>query len=160
MHKWPTSRTWQKWVGAVGGAGFLPIAPGTWGAAAGAVMMLPFWGTQGSAMLSVLVPAIVIATLVGVKAAHDLQPDWGDDPKPFVLDEVAGMWVSMLFLTINWQNLLAAFLLFRIFDILKPLGIRRLEDAPNGWGVMLDDLAAGLATNLCIWGWYFLMEMG
>jgi phosphatidylglycerophosphatase A len=156
MKKWPpTTRLWQKWVGSVGGAGFLPVAPGTWGAAAGVVLLLPFLSCSGSQMLPGLAVATLLATFVGARAAHDLAPDWGEDPKPFVLDEVAGLWVAMLGWPITWPYLLAAFLLFRIFDIWKPLGIRRLEAVPNGWGVMLDDLAAGVASNVCIMLWYY-----
>lgn len=146
-----TRPTWQKWVGTVGGAGLLPIAPGTWGAAAGALFLLPFYGKTGPDMLLGLLIATALATLIGAKAAHDLAPEWGEDPKAFVLDEVAGQWVAMLGLAVTWQNLLVTFLLFRFFDIAKPLGIRRLEAVPKGWGVMLDDLAAGLAANAVMW---------
>jgi len=139
-------------VGSVGGAGFLPLAPGTWGAAAGALALLPFFGCSGGQMLPGLVLATLAATFIGAKAAHDLAPDWGEDPKPFVLDEVAGLWVAMLGHAVDAPHLLATFVLFRVFDIWKPLGIRRLEAVPKGWGVMLDDLAAGVAANLGVWG--------
>lgn len=153
MKNWPpTTRSWQKWVGSVGGAGFLPLAPGTWGAAAGALALLPFFGWSGGQMLLGLAVATLAATFIGAKAAHDLAPDWGEDPKPFVLDEVAGLWVAMLGHAVDVPHLLAAFVLFRIFDIWKPLGIRRLEAVPKGWGVMLDDLAAGAIANLGVWG--------
>ncbi|MEO6038544.1 MAG: phosphatidylglycerophosphatase A, partial [Saprospiraceae bacterium] len=62
-----------------------------------------------------------------------------------------GVWIAMLGFAVDAWHLLAAFLLFRFFDIAKPLGIRRLERLENGWGVMLDDVAAGLAANLVLW---------
>ena len=152
MKKWPpTTRSWQKWAGSVGGVGFLPVAPGTWGSAAGVLALLPFLNCSGSQMLLGLTAATLAATFIGVKAARDLAPDWGEDPKPFVLDEVAGLWVAMLGHAVDAPHLLAAFVLFRIFDIWKPLGIRRLEAVPRGWGVMLDDLAAGAAANVLLW---------
>jgi phosphatidylglycerophosphatase A len=151
-----TQHTWQKWVGTVCGTGYLPIAPGTWGTAAGILVLLPFYSYSGGQMLYGLIIATVLANFIGAKAAHDLAPEWGEDPKPFVLDEVAGLWVTMIGHAINGQNLILAFFLFRFFDIFKPLGIRRLENISKGWGVMLDDLAAGLCANLALWaiGYY------
>jgi len=130
--------------------GFLPVAPGTWGTAAGVLALLPFLGWSGAQMLPGLAAATVVTSFLGAKAARDLAPDWGEDPKPFVLDEVAGLWVAMLGHAVDVPHLLAAFVLFRIFDIWKPLGIRRLEAVPHGWGVMLDDLAAGALSGVLL----------
>ena len=69
-----------------------------------------------------------------------------------VIDEVAGMCLSLLFIPIHLKTLLAGLVLFRLFDILKPFGIRRLEKLRGGWGVMLDDLLAGLYANLVVQG--------
>jgi phosphatidylglycerophosphatase A len=142
---------WQKILGSVCGAGFLPVAPGTWGAAAGLLLLLPFFGKNGVEFAPYLGAATLFFTFLGAKAAHDLAPEWGEDPKQFVLDEVIGLWMAMLFHPIDWPHLAAAFVLFRVFDIWKPLGIRRLEAVPNGWGVQLDDLAAGAVANLFLW---------
>ncbi len=142
---------WQSLLGTFFGAGLLPVAPGTWGAAAGALLLLPFLGKTGAEMLPGLAAASLFFTWLGAKAAHDLAPTWGEDPKPFVLDEVVGMWLAMLFHPVDWPHLAAGFILFRIVDIWKPLGIRRLEAVPRGWGVMLDDVAAGLAANVFLW---------
>ena len=67
-----------------------------------------------------------------------------------VIDEVVGVWISLFWLPLTWQHLLIGFCLFRLFDIWKPLGIRQLEKIPNGWGVMLDDVAAGIYANICL----------
>lgn len=156
-----TQHTWQKWVGTVGGTGYLPVAPGTWGTAAGILFLLPFYGWPGKQMLLGLIIATILSSIIGAKAAHDLSSEWGEDPKPFVLDEVAGLWLSMAGHAINAPNLILAFFLFRFFDIFKPLGIRKLENISKGWGVMLDDLAAGLCSNIALWaigyflGWSF-----
>jgi len=149
--------TWSKLFATVGGAGWLPVAPGTWGAAVGVVSLLPFLNKTGMAMLPVLLPGAVALTWLGAIVAHRLAPEWGEDPKPFVMDEFVGLWVSLIGHVLNWQNLLVGFVLFRIFDILKPLGIRKLEDVPKGWGVMLDDVGAGIATNVLLWGLHFAM---
>ena len=150
-------RQWQQWLGSVFGAGFLPVAPGTWGAAAGALLLLPLYGYTGAQTWPLIGGLIVLASVTGARAARDLAPDWGEDPKPFVLDEVAGMWTAMLGHAVRAPELLVAFFLFRVFDIWKPFGIRRLEAVGKGWGVMLDDLAAGIAANALIWGirWFF-----
>lgn len=150
--------SWQKWAGSVCGAGFLPLAPGTWGAAAGTLVLLPFLGWSGAQMLPWLAAATLVATWLGAVAAHQLEPEWGEDPKQFVLDEVVGLWVALLGHAVTGPHLLAAFVLFRVFDIWKPLGIRRFERVPNGWGVMLDDVAAGVAANAVIWGALYLFS--
>jgi phosphatidylglycerophosphatase A len=67
-----------------------------------------------------------------------------------VIDEMVGMWIAVLGLPVSWQYWLAAFLLFRFFDIFKPLGVRRLEKIEGGWGVMLDDVMAGVYTNVLL----------
>ncbi|MFN4254231.1 MAG: phosphatidylglycerophosphatase A [Saprospiraceae bacterium] len=146
-----TNLNWAKAVATVGGAGLLPVAPGTWGAAVGAVVLLPFLGKNGLDIFPILLAATAALTWFGAAVARKLEPEWGDDPKPFVLDELVGMWVSLLGHTLTGTNLLLGFLLFRMFDIWKPLGIRRLENVPRGWGVMLDDVGAGLLANALLW---------
>jgi phosphatidylglycerophosphatase A len=146
---------WDKTLASVFGAGFLPLAPGTWGAAVGAVLLFPFQQVDNWVFHFILLIAIILLTWFGANIAYRLQPEWGEDPKKFVLDELVGVWVTLLFHSLNWSNILIGFLLFRVFDIWKPLGIRRLENVKNGWGVMLDDVAAGIAANLCLWIYWF-----
>lgn len=146
---------WAKIIATVGGAGLLPLAPGTWGAAVGALVLLPFLGKSGLEILPVLLVSTAALTWLGAAVARKLEPEWGDDPKQFVLDEFVGVWVSLLGHALTGANVLLAFVLFRIFDIWKPLGIRRLENFSGGWGVMLDDVGAGLFANILLWGWRF-----
>ena len=95
--------------------------------------------------------ALLIAeTGIGVWAAGKVEKAWGHDSNRVVIDEWVGMHLSLLLVPINWITVLAAFVLFRFFDILKPLGIRSLEKLPGGWGVMGDDLLAGLYANLVL----------
>jgi phosphatidylglycerophosphatase A len=89
-------------------------------------------------------------TFVGVWSAGIVSKIWGDDPAKVVIDEAAGMCVSLLFLPVNWKFATAALVLFRIFDIFKPFYIKKMEKYPGGWGIMLDDVLAGIYTNVLL----------
>lgn len=92
----------------------------------------------------------VMITLLGIYVGDKVEPFWGKDSSRVVIDEVAGLMVTILFLPVNVYILLIGFVLFRFFDILKPLYIRRLEALPGGTGVMLDDVAAGIYGNIVL----------
>lgn len=139
----------HKFIGTGAGLGFIPWAPGTFGALGG---VFTGWlvlqsSTAPSIFLSLL---IVFFFFCGVYSSNKLIPEWGDDPSRIVIDEVVGMWISMLFLPNNIWLLIAAFAGFRLFDIYKPFYIRKFEALPGGWGIMLDDVAAGCVTNVLI----------
>jgi phosphatidylglycerophosphatase A len=85
-----------------------------------------------------------------VWSGNKVEPIWGKDHSRVVIDEVAGLFVSVLFVPATLQYLIAGFILFRFFDIAKPLFIRRLEALPGGWGVMADDLLAGVYANIIL----------
>jgi phosphatidylglycerophosphatase A len=98
-------------------------------------------------------PAILITVgllALGTLAAQRVEPYWGKDSYRVVIDEVAGMWVGVLGLPITGPRLLAGLVLFRFFDIVKPLFIRKMEEMPGGVGVMMDDVLAGIYTNLLL----------
>jgi phosphatidylglycerophosphatase A len=101
-----------------------------------------------------VVPLLItlMITAVGIWAADAVEAQWGKDSYRVVIDEIAGMCLSLLFIPIDEKSLLAGLVLFRLFDIAKPFGIRKLEKLPGGWGVMLDDLLAGLYANLVLQG--------
>lgn len=88
--------------------------------------------------------------IIGVFVSKEAEKSWGKDSNKIVIDEVFGMTISLLFLPINFITIVIAFVLFRFFDILKPLGIRKAEKLKNGWGVMVDDLVAGIYSNIII----------
>jgi phosphatidylglycerophosphatase A len=90
----------------------------------------------------------LLITAIGIWSATKVETDWGKDSYRVVIDEVSGMAVSLLFVPLQLKYIATAFILFRFFDILKPLFIRNLEKLPGGWGVMADDLLAGIYTNL------------
>jgi phosphatidylglycerophosphatase A len=101
----------------------------------------------------------VVVTLLGVYVSNKVEPDWGEDSSRVVIDEVAGMLISILFIPPNLYFLLAGLVLFRFFDILKPLGIRKMEDMGGGAGVMMDDVLAGVYSNILLWVGYVLLPV-
>jgi phosphatidylglycerophosphatase A len=95
--------------------------------------------------------AITLAiTFVGVWSSGVVSKAWGKDPSKVVVDEAAGMCISLLFLPVNWKYVIAALILFRFFDIAKPLFIRKVEKLPGGWGIMFDDVLAGIYANVLL----------
>jgi len=143
-------KNFYKLIASGFGSGWLPLAPGTWGAAAAAVLALPLmWTTPPVARLTLTV-AIVVFSMLCAKAVDIFAGEWGEDPRHVVADEMVGMWLTLVGLPLNPLNIGAGFLLFRFFDIAKPLGIRRLEAIPGGWGVVLDDVLAGVYANILL----------
>lgn len=149
----PRLPLWTRLLATSFGAGFLPVAPGTWGALVAIVLWLPlyFWATP---MVSVIVTAVAatVYCFVGAKASTRAEEAWGPDPVVACADETVGQWVSLVPVTAlcPWWEILVAFVLFRLFDIVKPLGIRRMEDIPGGWGMMADDVLAGIYAAIII----------
>lgn len=92
--------------------------------------------------------ATLLITIVGTWSATKVETIWGKDSYRVVIDEVAGMAVGLLFVPVHLKYIVTSFILFRFFDIVKPFFIRRLEKLPGGYGVMADDLLAGIYTNL------------
>lgn len=116
--------------------------------AAAAVWYLAWAGGFPPLYLSLSITIII--TILGVWSSDVVSKVWGDDPQKVVIDEVAGMWISLLFLPVCWQYTLAGLILFRIFDIVKPLYIRKMENLRGGWGIMLDDVLAGVYANILL----------
>ncbi len=130
-------------IATSGYSGFFPIAPGTVGSAVG----LGLWALARSGGAGVAGELAIAASLlvVGAWAATRAERHLGmTDPGPVVIDEVMGMCVTMVAAPFTWPAALAGFFLFRAFDIVKPPPARQLEACHGGWGIMLDDLAAGV----------------
>ena len=129
-------------IATFGYVGFFPIAPGTAGSfAALALYALVRWIDLPAVELA----AIVAVFAVGVWAATRSEVVLGGtDPGPIVIDEVLGMLMTLAWLPLSLTGVIVGFLLFRIYDVIKPYPARRCEDAPGGWGVMLDDAMAGI----------------
>ncbi len=133
------------------GLGFAPMAPGTAGSLGALALAVALWRYRGWSQADFALLAGV-ACLPGTWAAHVVAADRGEkDPSRIVVDEAIGQWATLAGATVyNWKSWLAAFLLFRVFDILKPPPIRQVEKLPGGLGIMADDLVAGLAGALVL----------
>jgi phosphatidylglycerophosphatase A len=146
-------------------SGYLPWASGTAGSLVGVLIYL----IPGVETPTILLPSIVAFLLLGARAAANVAKVKGNrltktaaamksrfsdstsceaDPSIVVIDEIVGMWISLFYLPKTLPAIALAFVLFRVFDIVKPFPVRNLERIPHGWGIMLDDLAAGLYANL------------
>lgn len=137
---------WAWIVGTFFGTGLLKPGPGTWASLTTALLwyglgrQLPF-GYQFPMNLCLL----AVATALGIPAATRIARQLGvEDPGCVVIDETAGQLLTLLWAPLRWQSMLAGLILFRLFDITKPFPIRKLERFPEGTGIMVDDLGAGL----------------
>ncbi len=92
----------------------------------------------------------LVVCIAGVWSANAVDAIWGKDSSKVVIDEVAGMMITLLFLPVSIKYVLAGLVLFRFFDILKPLFIKRTELLPKGWGVMADDVLAGIYAHIIL----------
>jgi phosphatidylglycerophosphatase A len=128
--------------------GYAPIAPGTVGSAAGLVVYLLVWWTQ-SPILEIAL--IVFLFAIGVWSGTIAERYFGGiDPGPVVMDEVVGMLITLAFIPVGWTGALAGFVLFRIFDVIKPFPAGRLERLHGGLGVMADDAMAAVYANVSL----------
>jgi phosphatidylglycerophosphatase A len=145
----PGPKTLWAWtIATFFGSGLGRPGPGTWGS----VLAVLLWAAYGwlahpsaTAFLIATFIAIALAVVLGVPAATIVEREAGrKDPGFVVIDEAAGQWIALLFAPFDWKHAVAALVLFRLFDITKPFPIRRLERLPEGWGIVFDDLGAGL----------------
>jgi phosphatidylglycerophosphatase A len=144
--KIPKTPLWATLIATFFGIGRLRPGPGTWGSAVTVLL----WAALSHALAPSLRTPIAIAlavlvTLIGIPAATQVARGSGKkDPQFVVIDEVAGQLVALIAVPLAWKPFLAAFILFRAFDIVKPPPVRQLEAIPEGAGIVLDDVAAGL----------------
>ena len=129
------------------GTGYLPWAPGTWGTFAAAIV---YWFVvPDKPLLSLSLAVILSIVSIPISSAAENIYKIVDDGR-IVIDEWAGYFVSVALLPHTLPYAIGAFVLFRLFDIFKPLGIRALQKLPGGWGVTVDDIAAGVLTNILL----------
>jgi phosphatidylglycerophosphatase A len=140
------SPLWATLIATVFGVGYLRPGPGTWGSATTIILwwlvthqILPSWQPWAAVLLA------LAAILLGIPAATRVARASGrKDPQFVVIDEVAGQLITLIGAPIAWQSLLLGFILFRAFDIVKPPPVRQLERLPEGTGIVIDDVGAGL----------------
>jgi phosphatidylglycerophosphatase A len=126
--------------------GYIPFASGTFGSLAG----LLIYYIPGFENPAVIIPAIIIFSFYGVYVGTEFEKFYGKDPAECTIDEVVGMWISLLFLPkILWVSVLV-FLLWRLFDIVKPFPARKLEKLEGGLGIMIDDIISSIYVLLLV----------
>lgn len=137
---------WATLVATFFGAGRLHPGPGTWGSLATVILWwlvtraIPLgWQAWTAAVLALFVVLIGIPAATSVARASGLK-----DPQFVVIDEVAGQLITLIAIPVSWKSLLLGFILFRGFDIVKPPPVRQLERLPEGTGIVVDDVGAGL----------------
>lgn len=131
-------------IASVFGIGYVSKGGGT----LAALLCCGFWYglSVDPFSMATLVATVAIGAL-GVWSSYAVEPAWGKDSSRVVIDEVTGMMVALVYVPEGIQYVLSGFLLFRFFDIVKPLFIRKTEQLPGGWGVMMDDVQAGVYAN-------------
>ena len=146
----------HKLIGTTFGAGYCPVAPGTAGAAVALAVWLVLSAFMPLCDVQVVVMLLTLAFFIlGTWSSGVLEGVWGKDPSRVVVDETVGTWIALMAVpTDDWWYAVVAFVLFRFFDIVKPLGVRRMEALGGGLGIMMDDLLAGIysATVLVVIG--------
>ncbi len=138
---------WER-LATAGGLGYVPVAPGTVGSLLGAALCFPFLQLDWPFYLAIG----LLLTGIAIQAAGHAAGAFGaEDPQPVIIDEVAGMWMAAIALPFQLYDLVAVFLLFRLFDVVKPGPLWRLERLPGGLGIVADDVAAGLLARVSWW---------
>ncbi|HTY11029.1 MAG TPA: phosphatidylglycerophosphatase A [Bacteroidota bacterium] len=127
-------------------SGYAPVASGTVGTFVGILIYL----IPSVSETVILAPACVIVFILGSLAAGTMEKAYGHDPSVVTIDEVLGIWVSLLLLEKTYAVVIAAFFLFRAFDIFKPWPARFFDRKHGGWNIMMDDVVAGLYTNIVL----------
>ena len=134
------------------GTGFFPVASGSF---ASLIAIVLFWIIPLANWIWILI--LVPVFIIGVVASSKVEIDKGKDPKIVVIDEITGQWVALLFLPRTIPVLIAALFLFRFFDITKLYPANKMEQLKGGFGIMMDDLVAGIYTNVVL-QIYFILQ--
>jgi phosphatidylglycerophosphatase A len=132
------------------GFGIGYVRKGGGSVAAAVCCVVWYFSLSGGYSNTVLLAVTLAVVAVGIWCSTEVEPEWGIDSNRVVIDEIAGMGITLLFLPVKIPLIITGFILFRFFDIVKPLFIRRLEALPGGWGVMLDDVLAGIYANIIL----------
>jgi phosphatidylglycerophosphatase A len=139
-------------IATVGFSGYFRFAPGTVGTGVAALFIFLLRPSDLSLLL--IIPPLFI---VGVLASHSTEKILGKDSGHIVIDEFCGYFISVMFLPRSIGYLIAAFFIFRLFDIVKPSPVRNAENYfSGGFGIMIDDVLAGIYTNICLQVWHFI----
>ncbi len=124
--------------------GYLPFITGTFGSLAGLIIYF----IPGFENPWIIIPSIILFFIIGIYTGTIFEQAYGKDPAQCTIDEIVGMWITLLFLPKSFILSISAFLLWRMMDIIKPFPARNLESLPGGLGVMMDDVMAGIYSCL------------
>lgn len=135
-----------KLIGSGFFTGFTPYATGTVGSAVALLLFL----IPGFHVPFIIIPVTILLFVIGGRAAEKMEQQYGQDPGVVTIDEFVGMLISLWFIEPTMLNIALAFLIFRILDILKPYPAQLFDSKKGGWNIMLDDVVAGVYTNIII----------
>lgn len=138
-------------IGTLFGIGYLPLAPASF---ASFIVCVIAWFAFHS--LWYYVALIVILFCLGVWSSTELESRWNKDDRKIVIDEVVGMLIALFAVPHKVLFFLVAFLLFRFFDIVKPYPLKRVQELEKGWGVVMDDVVAGMYSSIFLWIFIFV----
>jgi phosphatidylglycerophosphatase A len=138
---------WKLWATFMG-LGYFPLAPGT---LASFAVLLGYWFILYRLPWPAYSVFVFALFLLGARASSAYAEELGlHDPGRIVIDEACGQLLALFLVPREWIPLALGFVLFRVFDVLKPFSIRKLENLPGGWGIMADDVGAGIAAGLFV----------
>ncbi|MFQ6082381.1 MAG: phosphatidylglycerophosphatase A [Candidatus Aminicenantia bacterium] len=130
------------------GAGYFPFFPGTFSSS---IVVIAYYLFLHQLHWIIYLSLLLILFFSGVVFTSLAKKEMGeDDPSKIVIDEVIGQLAALFLIPLSWLNLLLAFFIFRAIDIIKPYPLKKSENLPGGWGIMSDDLFAGVLTNIII----------
>jgi len=138
--------TIEKLIGSGLYTGYIPLASGTFGS----IVALLFYFIPGFEKLYVIIPAICIAIFWGIKLGTKFESLYGKDPAECTIDEVVGMWITLLFLPKDFFIALIAFVVWRTLDIIKPFPARKSESLEGGLGIMMDDIISAIYSLIIV----------
>ncbi len=130
----------EKFLGSGFYTGYIPFASGTMASIAALII----YYIPGFNNYYVLIPAIIIFIFYGIYVGTKFEAIYGNDPAECTIDEVVGMWITLLFLPNKLIISISAFIIWRAFDIIKPYPVKKLENLKGGLGIMMDDILAGI----------------
>ena len=147
------------------GTGYTPVAPGTAGSILGVLLLFLINTSFNTFHLSFLNIAVLnlfiifVVTALGLWSIRKVHQKEKHDASIIVIDEIIGVWISLLAVPLHWQYYLIGLILFRLFDIYKPLFIRKLDKLSNNWSVMLDDILAGVYALILLQAYIYIENL-
>ena len=138
--------SFEKFIGSGFLTGYIPFASGTFGSLAGLIIYF----IPGFEKLPILIPAIIIFIFYGTYLGTKFENQYGKDPAECTIDEVVGMWITLVLVPKNIFAAILSFFIWRMMDIIKPAPARQAEKLHGGLGIMMDDVVAGIYSLVLV----------